>query len=146
MELQRLVPAAAARAERAWVDGDAEGVAQAVLPVAAACEAAAVRRRAGELALWLHRAGVLEGGAPAGIPEPYALALAGDDLGAAAAWRAIGYDLEAAWALCDAGTEAALREALAIFDASGATAPAAPRASAGSRAGRARPRVRTRPA
>ncbi len=130
MELQRLVPIASARAERAWVEDDPDGVARAVRVVHEQSRGAAVRRREGELALWLRRAGAaLSGGdadaVPAGVPEPYALALVGDDLGAAAAWRALGCELEAAWALCDAGTEAALREALEVFDAIGATAPAA---------------------
>ena len=55
--------------------------------------APAVRRREGELALWLRRAGApVDAGARRPAPEPYALALAGDDLGAAAAWRALGCD------------------------------------------------------
>ena len=122
-ELQRLVPAAAARAELAWLADDPAGVVAAVAAVHGQCRDGAVAWRTAELALWLRRAGAAPD-PPADPPGPLAAALAGDHLAAAAAWRAIGHELDAAWALCDAGTEAALREALARFDAMGATGAA----------------------
>jgi DNA-binding CsgD family transcriptional regulator/tetratricopeptide (TPR) repeat protein len=122
-ELQRLAPAAMARAELAWLDDDRAAVAEAVAETYALARARERRWHAAGLALWLWRAGALRE-VPDDAPEPYALALAGDHAGAAAAWRALGFELEAAWALCDAGGEAALREALEVFDRIGATAPA----------------------
>jgi DNA-binding CsgD family transcriptional regulator/tetratricopeptide (TPR) repeat protein len=118
-ELQRLVPAAAARAELAWLEEDRAAVADAVSPIVEQCFASAGAWHVGTVAVWLRRAGALDA-VPPDLPAPHALALAGDHLAAAAAWRAMGHDLEAAWALCDAGTEAALLEALEILDTAGA--------------------------
>ena len=122
-ELQRLVPAAAARAELAWLDADRSAVAEAVAETYARACAGGNAWDVGELALWLWRAGALPA-VPDAVPEPYARALAGDHRGAADAWRALGADLEAAWALCDLGGEVALLEALELFDRMGAAAPA----------------------
>ena len=118
-ELQRLAPAAAARAEHAWLDGDLEATVAIARP---AYELAArlgdVWARA-ELAYWLWR-----GGAPAppreDDPVPYAAAIAGDWRAAAAAWADIGYPYERAEALSEADDEQARLEALTTFDAFGA--------------------------
>ena len=121
-ELQRLAPAAAARAEHAWLDGDLEGT------VAAANAAYGVSRvqpwAGAELAYWLWRAGQSVAPRP-DYPEPYALAMAGDWLGAADRWAALGFPYERADALGEADDEAARREALATFDAYGAARAAA---------------------
>ena len=122
-ELQRLVPAAAARAELAWLEDDRAAVAAAVADTYARARGGGQPWYTGQLALWLWRAGALEA-PPPDVPEPYASALAGDHRGAAAAWRTLGFDLEAAWALCDAGDDAALLQALETFDRIGAAAPA----------------------
>ncbi len=123
-ELQRLGPAAAARAEHAWLDGDLEAVAEIARP---AYELAAGRGDAwarAELAHWLWRAG--EPVPPADDdPEPYALAMAGDWEGAAAAWERLGFAYEQAEALGDAAAEAARLEALARYEALGALRSAA---------------------
>jgi len=118
-ELQRLAPAAAARAEHAWLDGDLPGTAAAARSV---YELAAARDYAwprGELAYWLWRAG-----APvrprAEDPEPYARSIAGDWRGAAAVWSTFGFPYERADALSDADDEAPRLEALAGFDEFGA--------------------------
>jgi DNA-binding CsgD family transcriptional regulator len=118
-EPQRLAPAAAARAEHAWLDGDLAGTADAVR---APYELAVARGDAwarGELAYWLWR-----GGAPVPVrgddPEPYACAIAGDWRGAAEAWAAIGFAYERADALSDADDDAARLDALATFDRFGA--------------------------
>jgi DNA-binding CsgD family transcriptional regulator/tetratricopeptide (TPR) repeat protein len=118
-ELQRLAPAAAARAEHAWLEGDLEAT------VATARPAYELAARLGdawarsELAFWLWR-----GGAPVEpLPddaEPYALAIAGDWRAAATAWGEIGYPYERAEALADADDESARLDALATFDAFGA--------------------------
>ena len=68
-ELQRIGPAAAARAEAAWLQGDREAVARAT---DAALELAVSRRAAwplGELAYWRKRAGIEE--EVPGAAEPY---------------------------------------------------------------------------
>jgi DNA-binding CsgD family transcriptional regulator len=107
--LQRLGHVHAARAEAAWLTGDAERAAD----EARAAYPLALEKRhlwfAGELAYWQHRAGELDE-APAWIAEPYRLQLDGDAPAAAAAWSARGCPYEAARALADAGDEAALEE------------------------------------
>ncbi len=118
-ELQRLGPAAASRAEHAWLDGDLAGTAAAAREVHALAVARGEEWSRGELAYWLWRAG--EPVPPrAGDPEPYARAIAGDWRGAAAAWSALGFPYERADALSDADDEAARLEALARFDEYGA--------------------------
>jgi DNA-binding CsgD family transcriptional regulator/tetratricopeptide (TPR) repeat protein len=123
-ELQRLAPAAASRAEHAWLSGDLPGTAAA----AGAAYDLAVERgdrwAVGELAFWLWRAGALTE-APAEAAEPYARAIAGDARGAAAAWSALGFAYEAADALSDSDDDAARLEALAVLDRFGAVRAAA---------------------
>jgi DNA-binding CsgD family transcriptional regulator len=110
-ELQRIGPAAAARAEVAWLEGRREAVAEAT---EAALELALSRRASwviGELAYWRWRAGIKEK-IPPGAAEPYALQLAGDWARAAQRWAEIGCPYEAALALSDADDEATLRRSL----------------------------------
>ena len=123
-ELQRLGPAAAARAEDAWLEGDLAQVAELAR---SAYELAASRGDAwarGELAHWLWRAGE-----PVGIhpddPAPYARAMAGDWRGAAEAWAALGFSYDYAEALSDADDDSARLEALERFEALGALRAAA---------------------
>jgi DNA-binding CsgD family transcriptional regulator len=128
-EVQRLGPAAAARAEHAWLDDDLEAVAALVRPVHELAVARGDRWACGDLAWWLWRAraaGDGDGdGASADLPRPHALAIAGDWRGAAAAWEEIGFPYQRAETLSDADDEAARLEALAAFDACGATRAAA---------------------
>ncbi len=118
-ELQRLGPAAAARAENAWLDGDLAGAAAA----ARATYQLAVDRgepwARAELALWLRRAGEPVVTRP-DDPEPYALALAGDWGGAAAAFAELGFPYDRADVLSESDDEEARLEALAILDRLGA--------------------------
>jgi DNA-binding CsgD family transcriptional regulator len=123
-ELQRLGPVRAARAEAAWLGGD-----QARILV----EAGALRDLAGqfatpwlrgEIAGWLHRAGERDL-ATAGIAAPFARQLAGDWTGAALAWERQDCPYEAACALVESGDLAAIRQALATFEALGAAPGAA---------------------
>jgi len=76
-ELQRIEPAAAARAEAAWLEGRPDAVAEAT----DAALDLAVRRHAswviGELAYWRRRAGIREE-IPPEAAEPYAVQIAGD--------------------------------------------------------------------
>jgi DNA-binding CsgD family transcriptional regulator/tetratricopeptide (TPR) repeat protein len=123
-ELQRMVPAAAGRAEHAWLDGDRAGVAAAArAPYALALERGDGWAR-GELAFWLWRAGELAE-PPAGMAEPFALSIAGDWRAAAEAWDALGFPYESADARCDGDDEGALLDALATFDRLGASRCAA---------------------
>ena len=118
--LQRLGHVHAARAEAAWLAGDAD---RTVEEATAAYPLALEKRHlwfAGELAYWQWRAGALDD-APAWIAEPYRLQLDGDAAGAAAAWRRRLCPYEAARSLADAGNEAALAE----LDALGARPAAA---------------------
>jgi DNA-binding CsgD family transcriptional regulator/tetratricopeptide (TPR) repeat protein len=112
-----------ARAEACWLEGDLDGARR---------ELAAIDRVAlgqdswgrGAFALWTRRTG-----APAALPldrlpDPYALQLGGDYLGAAAALDRLGCRYDAALAMFDSQTEDGLRDALQRFEALGASAAA----------------------
>jgi DNA-binding CsgD family transcriptional regulator len=110
-ELQYLAPVATARAEAAWLTGDAgavDGLTRDVMDLAAQREAAWVL---GELA-WLRRlAGVAE--VVPGAAEPYLSQLDGDADRAAPQWTAVGCRYDAALAVVESGDEGLLRSALA---------------------------------
>ncbi|HEY3407647.1 MAG TPA: AAA family ATPase [Propionicimonas sp.] len=115
-ELMRRAPIVAARAERGWLLG---GLGDVVADLVATHDEA-VRRddgwSAGELAVWLHRAGVeIAEGAHLG---PFQIMLSGGD--ASAWWDEAGCPLEAARARAASGLEDDLRSALATFDRLGA--------------------------
>jgi DNA-binding CsgD family transcriptional regulator len=122
-ELFRLGLVRAARAEAAWLDGDAP---RAVAEARAVLDDALRRRHrwlVGELALTLFRVG--ERDTPEhDLPEPFALQIRGEWRRAAQLWRARGCPLEEARALAD-GDEDAVRQAWAIFDRLGARPDAA---------------------
>jgi DNA-binding CsgD family transcriptional regulator len=123
-ELQRLEPAAMARAEAAWL----EGRDQAVVEATTAALDIAVRQRApwvvGELTCWRRRGGLREA-VPADIAEPYALQLAGDWRQAHEVWTGLACPYEAALALAGADEVKALRQALDEFQQLGARPAAA---------------------
>jgi DNA-binding CsgD family transcriptional regulator/tetratricopeptide (TPR) repeat protein len=146
-ELQWVRPAAALKAEAAWLAGDAAAVDAATRDAYATALELGHGWDRGELALWRRRAGLVDaspvaGGteqaaksratvqflralaAPGGVAEPYALALAGDWEGAARAWERIGEPYERALALCDAPEPDAALAGLRILDELGAAAPA----------------------
>ena len=109
-ELQRVEPAAAARAEAAWLEGRPDAV-------AAATDTAlelALRRRApwivGELACWRRRAGVREE-LSLDVPDPWAAELSGDFRRAAECWLALDAPYDAALALAGGGREDVLLRA-----------------------------------
>src|SRR5438094_2552801 len=123
-ELQRIEPAAAARAEAAWLEGRTEAVADAT-------ESAldlAVRRRAswivGELAYWRRRAGILDEVGPIAA-EPWAAHIAGDWRRAAELWTELDSPYEAALALTDSQDEEMVRRGLQELHQLGAQAAAA---------------------
>jgi hypothetical protein len=114
-EPQRLTPAAAARAEHAWLEGDLTGVEAAARPTHELALTLASDWPRAELAFWLWRAGSPVPAQPSD-PPAYARSIAGDWRGAAAAWEAIGFPYERADALSDADEEDARLEALETFD------------------------------
>jgi DNA-binding CsgD family transcriptional regulator len=123
-ELSWIGIVAAARAEAAWLEGDADRVAaasEAALELARRHDAAwAVN----ELVCWRRRAGLPDEDGIAVTTGPYAPELAGDWSGAAAWWRGAGCPYEAALAAADSDDSAALRQSLDELQALGA-APAA---------------------
>jgi DNA-binding CsgD family transcriptional regulator len=124
-EIIRIAPAAAARAEAAWLAGGAAAVAALTDPALALARERAAPWAAGELAFWRRLAGLPRDDVPdAALAEPYRLALAGDWRGAAAWWRDAGCPYEEALALA-AGDEPALRHSHDALRAMGARPAAA---------------------
>jgi DNA-binding CsgD family transcriptional regulator/tetratricopeptide (TPR) repeat protein len=123
-ELQRIGPAAAARAEAAWLEARHE----AVLGETGAALDLALRRRApwaiGELACWRRRAGLAEV-VQEPVAAPYAAELAGDWGRAAELWAGLGCPYEAALALAGADDDGTLRRALDEMQRLGAQPAAA---------------------
>lgn len=119
---QDTTPVACARAEQAWLDGDAEAVRR-IAAAALPDRPTWFPRWTSELAFWAHRAGAqVSDDLPA--DGPYALQLAGRRREAAAQWAELGRPYEQADALAEADDAEDLLEALKIFDRLGA----APRA------------------
>ena len=94
-ELQRLGPAAAARAEHAWLDGDLDASAAAARAAYDLALDRGDRWARGELAFWLWRAGALDA-PPSGAAGPFVRSIGGDWRGAADAWSALGFPYETA--------------------------------------------------
>jgi len=117
--------ARAVRAELQWVSGRPE---LACREAREAYEQALGRVdpwKLGSLAIWLWR---LDAGVdlPPGLPEPYALEIAGDWQGSAAAWERLGRTYDAALTrIVSSPDDAELRAALAVLDELGARAAAA---------------------
>jgi DNA-binding CsgD family transcriptional regulator/tetratricopeptide (TPR) repeat protein len=123
-ELERMGPAAVARAEAAWLAGDRDAVMTATEhPFRVALETGDPRAM-GELGLWRRRAGIDER-IPQMAEEPYASELAGDWAGAAAFWDEAGCPYEAALARSDSGDEEQLRRAFDELQRLGARPAAA---------------------
>jgi DNA-binding CsgD family transcriptional regulator len=130
-ELQRTAPAAAARAESAWLRGDDPDAVTTLSTVyAEACRLDAPQIRT-ELGYWMVRHGRPVRPDPA--DHPYAMFAAGRWREAADAWLAAGSPYEYAAALADSADPADLLAALAELDALGA-APLARRVRARLRA------------
>jgi DNA-binding CsgD family transcriptional regulator len=109
--------AAVAMLQRAWLDEDVR------LPEAWLLDTWKRLRHEspwvrGELALWLTRCGVATPTVE-DAPEPYALELAGDAVGAAAAWERLGCPFEEAAALMACDDPAALRRGHDLFTSLG---------------------------
>ena len=119
-ELQRLGPASCARAEAAWLRGDAAGVDSATADTFRLALERGQEWEVSELAAWRARAGVLDD-LPQPCAEPFAREIRGDHRGAAQLWRAIGDPYATALALLGSAEPADLREAIGILDELGAT-------------------------
>jgi DNA-binding CsgD family transcriptional regulator/tetratricopeptide (TPR) repeat protein len=119
-ELQRMEPAAAARAEAAWLEGRRDPSTDAALELALRRHAAWI---VGEVACWRRRTDVHDR-LLVGVPQPWAAELAGDWRRAAELWAELDSPYEAALALAEADEEDPLRRALAELQRLGA-APAA---------------------
>jgi ATP/maltotriose-dependent transcriptional regulator MalT len=117
-ELQRLGPAAAARAEDAWLRGDHAQVRDIATPVYAEARRLGDRVHEAELGYWLTKAGRP---AETSSDHPYALQAAGRWREAAAAWEAAGCPYEHAAALAESPEQDDLLTSLEILDELGAT-------------------------
>jgi DNA-binding CsgD family transcriptional regulator/tetratricopeptide (TPR) repeat protein len=115
-DLQRLWPAVAARAELAWLTGSpADAIGDDLHRVLQLAREKRLAWAIGELACWQQRLALDNATDVADAAEPFAAQLKGDHVAAAAAWRRLGCPYEEAWALADSGTEAAMRDGLAIL-------------------------------
>jgi DNA-binding CsgD family transcriptional regulator len=116
---QRLWPAAAGRAEAAWLERRSPTIPDLIDETLEL----AVRREQpwaiGELAFWSWRAGVLDEVAD-GAAEPFALQIAGDWRAAADVWERLGCPYEVALALVDSDEPEELLRALRILGGLGA--------------------------
>ena len=123
-ELQRIGPAAAARAEAAWLEGRHDAMPAETGPALDL----AIRRQApwtiGELACWRRRAGIDEVLTDP-VAEPYAAELAGEWERAADLWTELGCPYDAALALAGADEEEPLRRAFDELHGLGAQPAAA---------------------
>lgn len=142
-EIQHTGPAAAALAEYGWLTDslDAELIAR-LGEVMHEVADKGLSREAGEIALWLSRAGKLES-VPDDIAEPYRLMLERQVEEAVAKWRELDSPYEVAVSMM-AGAHAQQLEALEILEQLGATAVAARHRSHMRKAGLSVPRGKSR--
>jgi DNA-binding CsgD family transcriptional regulator len=117
-ELQRLGPAAAARAEDAWLRGDHAGALDIAAPVYTEARRLGDRAHQAELGYWLAKAGQPT---EAASDHPYALQAAGRWREAAELWQAAGCPYEHAAALAESPEPGDLLASLEILDELGAT-------------------------
>ncbi|MDQ2653843.1 MAG: LuxR C-terminal-related transcriptional regulator [Chloroflexota bacterium] len=118
-ELLRLVPVRMARAEAALLAGDTARAAVEARAVSQFTAERGDRWQRGEVAWRLTQAG--EQGIPgADLAHPYALLMAGDFAGAAAAWRALGFPYDAALAALQTSDLTLVHEAVSYLEDLGA--------------------------
>jgi DNA-binding CsgD family transcriptional regulator/tetratricopeptide (TPR) repeat protein len=118
-DLQRLWPAAAGRAEAAWLHGHGERIPDLVGETYELAVRLEQQWPIGELGFWLWRAGAL-GAAPDGAAAPYRLQINGNWRVAMSLWERIGCPYEAALALADSDDPGDLQGALRRFARLGA--------------------------
>jgi DNA-binding CsgD family transcriptional regulator len=113
------------RAELLWVSGQRDLAHQEAREAYEQALGQADPWKLGSLAIWRWRLGATVD-LPAGLPEPYALEIAGDWQGGAAAWERLGRTYDAALTRSiSSQDDAVLRAALAVLDDLGARATAA---------------------
>ena len=118
-KLLRLGPLRAVRAEAALLHGDKKRAREEATTVRDLVFSRGNRWQQGEFAWLLWQAG--ERDVPTGnLAEPYALQIAGDWAGAAAAWQELGCPYEEASALAASDDPAMVRQAVALFEELGA--------------------------
>jgi DNA-binding CsgD family transcriptional regulator len=117
-ELQRTGPAAAARAEAAWLDGDQARVRAIAAPIYEDAKRLGHQTLQSELGYWLVKAG--QPVESVAVGNPYGLQAAGSWREAASAWQAAGCRYEHAAALAESPEPDDLLAALAQLDALGA--------------------------
>jgi DNA-binding CsgD family transcriptional regulator/tetratricopeptide (TPR) repeat protein len=117
--LQLCVPAAAGIAERAWLQGELDRPPPELLEVLAMPGATRWPAVAGELGVWLQRAGGEVGDLPA-MTRPHRLVVQGRFAEAAAAWQELGCVYEAAEAAVLDDDPASVGRGLAVLDGLGA--------------------------
>lgn len=122
-ELQRIAPVAAARAEHAWMAGDAAAIRAAVEQPHQLATMVGQPWVADELAFWMWRSGD-DSVIPHDSATPFSLQMEGRWRDAANVWTEIGCPYEQATALADADDSENLLMALELLDHLGA-APAA---------------------
>lgn len=122
-ENQRMLPAAIALAEHAWISGSSDLPVSDFRRVMNAELGKGFQWSPGSMAFWLWKLGELSS-APRGVAEPYRLVMEGDPDEAAAIWESKGVPYERALALMHGG-EASQIEALETLDTLGASAVAA---------------------
>jgi DNA-binding CsgD family transcriptional regulator/tetratricopeptide (TPR) repeat protein len=123
-ELHRLGPVALARAEAAWLTGDADAVGEATEHALALALERNVPWLTAELAEWRRRAG-LEVALPPGTAIGFPFRFDGDEAGKAEHWRDLECPYEAALTLAETGEESSLRRALEELQGLGAQPAAA---------------------
>jgi len=123
----RLLPAAAALAERMWLTGHHDDRVDGARSLLRGATRPGLEWARGELALWLQRLGVLDDSTRednVDVAEPYRLQLAGMHVAAAELWATLGGPYERALALVDTGDEGQIRLGVDLLDRLGADAVA----------------------
>jgi predicted ATPase/DNA-binding CsgD family transcriptional regulator len=123
-EFNAIVDLAAAAAEIAWLERRPDDVEHATAELLAEAVERGAADAISRLSYWRRITG-LSVGAPAEAGSPYALALAGEWVEAAAAWDQLGSPYESALALSQSDDEDALRRALEELQGLGARTAAA---------------------
>lgn len=121
-EPARVLPAAAALAEHAWLTGIPADAIDEWQRLLCQDQTVGLEWARGELAVWLRRLGVQVD--TEGIAGPYRLYLDGDTQGAAGEFERLGTTYEAALALIETGQEGCVHRGLDTLDRTGAAAVA----------------------
>jgi DNA-binding CsgD family transcriptional regulator len=124
-EPMRLLPAAAALAERAWLRGLADARLADARTLLDTAPVVGMEWARGELATWLGRLGEPVDVDLGAVAEPYRLQLSGSFEAAAAAWARLAAPYEQSLALVDCGTSECTRAGLDLLDQLGAAEVAA---------------------